>query len=163
MCLTLHQEPRDTEPLAKLRGSDFDLCKRSWPFLNQSVRHHEFDCWYLRALCILVCVHVCACTLMCLFSIEGYFWGSNCVKYRDKFEPTNLTQNVLFSVFLLFFFVKSNFVAKCTCKNFALKWLSCRSRADASFSGFGEKKKKLRKRFEVFRKIVWGFTIKKFV
>lgn len=76
------------------------------------------------------CVFTCVLTHLCLFSIEGYFWGSNCVKFSSQIWANEFDTKCACSVF-----VKSNFVAKCTCKNFALKWLSCRSRAVASFSG----------------------------
>lgn len=84
----------------------------SWPFLSQSVRPHEFDCWCV--LCTMhleVCVHMYAYTFsVCVFPLRAIFWGSN-------LKP-NLSQQVwqvmcLICFFLsFFFFIKSNFVAK---------------------------------------------------
>jgi len=83
---------------------------------------------------------------VCMFSIEGYFWGSNCVRFRAKFEPTSLTQNVL----SFFVFVKSKFC----CNNVALKWLTCRKRSCRQM--WWERDLK-------FVEIVWGFTNNTFV
>lgn len=98
--------------------------------------------------CAFACVHMCAYTFMSFVFHWGLFLR---VEFRAKFSSQRVwTQNVL-----VLFFVKSNFVAKCTCKTFALKWLSCRGRAArAGFSGVGEKS---RKRFEVCRNCFLGF------
>lgn len=78
-------------------------------------RHHEFDCWY-------TCASVCLWTHWYLcFPLRAIFVG---VQIQAKFEPASLIRNVV--IFCFGFFVETNFVAKCTCKNFALKWLSCR-------------------------------------
>lgn len=126
----------------KFGAIKFDSCRGHGHLLSQSIRHYEFDCWY-------TCVHVCVLTHLCVcFSIEGYFWGSNSVKF---FEP-NLSQRVWHEMcFVFFVFVKkkkkkSSFVAKCTCEDFALKWLSCRS-------GAVEERSRER-RFEVCRNLL---------
>lgn len=85
---------------------------------GQSIRHREFDCWYM---CAFACVHMCAYTFMCLFSIEGYFWGSN-------FEP-NLSQRVWHKT-CLFCFCKIKFCCKMHMQKFCtevtiLPWSSC--------------------------------------
>lgn len=92
-------------------------------------------CAHLRVFtCALT--HLCVCFPLRAIS-EGQIWAS-------EFDTKRAC----------FVFVKSNFVANCTCKNFALKWLSCRGRAVAGFSGVGEKS---RERDLKFVEIVLGF------
>lgn len=105
---------------------------------------------YASSVCSRVCLHIfCVC-----FSIEGYFWGSNSVKFRAKFEPASLTRNVLFFFWFCFCKIKillQNAHAK-VCTEVTILPLS---RAVASSPGV----KKSWERDLKFVGIVWGFTI----
>lgn len=75
--------------------------------------------------CAFACVHMCAYTFMSLFSIEGYFWGSN-------FEP-NFRASEFEHKTCLFCFCKIKFCCKMHMQNFCtevtiLPWSSCSSR-----------------------------------
>lgn len=76
-------------------------------------------CWYLLHTCL---------------SLRAISKGQTVSNLEPNLSQTNLT--LAFNIVFFFYNgIKSRFVAKCTCKKFALKWLSCRRRAAASFSG----------------------------
>lgn len=85
----------------------------------------SLTCWYV---CGIVRVHLRADTFV-------FHWGLFLrVKFWAKLEPASLlTQKCACLVFVKvnFFIFIIRFFAKCTCKIFALKWLSCRGRAAA--------------------------------
>lgn len=76
-------------------------------------------CWYLLHTCL---------------SLRAISKGQTVSNLEPNLSQMNLT-HAFNIVFFFYNGIKSRFVAKCTCKKFALKWLSCRRRAAASFSG----------------------------
>lgn len=108
-----------------------------------------FACWYM-------CAFVCVCSHACLhISVFVFHWGLF-LRVRLCQISSQIWASGVDTKCACFVFVKPSFVAKCTCKNFALKWLSCRGRAVARLSGAGKSWERGLK----FVEIVWGFTMK---
>lgn len=106
--------------------------KVSWPFPRPKASvANIFDCWFILGCrhTFLVSVHVCAHTVICMFSIEGYFWGLKCVKFWAKFEPASLAR-------CLFCFCKNQILLQ-NAHARILHWSDypAVSRAVASFAG----------------------------
>lgn len=113
-CDWLHQEPKRHWTfgitLAPWLQEILEIRLSSFQEVIPQPKHLSPWVWPLVYVCIMhfKCVFTCVLThFMCMFSIEGYFWGSNCVKFQAKFEPASLTRNVLFV-----FYLKSRFCCK---------------------------------------------------
>lgn len=92
----------------------FFFFMRSWPFVSQSIRRHDFDCWNILGIIqFLVSVHVCVRTVVCMFfPLRAISEGQSV----SNFEP-NMSQRVWHGT-CLFCFCKIEFCCKMHMREF---------------------------------------------